>query len=128
MDHLPYRELSPNSRLHWAVKHRASKASREEIGWLAKAQWHDDKPMMKSRISYEFHVTNKRHRDLDNLLAMCKPWQDGLIDAGVVFYDDSEHLEIGSLKVLQGEVEQTVVLVEEIEVDLKLKLQNRGVK
>ena len=32
--HLPYPELSPNSRVHWAVKARAVKASREEIGWL----------------------------------------------------------------------------------------------
>ena len=113
--HLPYTELSPNSRVHYMVKARAVKASREEIGWLAKAQWHDAQPMMKARISYEFHTKDKRHRDLDNLLAMAKPWQDGLIDAGVIFYDDADHLEIGSVRVIQSDAEQTIIKVEELE-------------
>jgi len=114
IDHLPYVELSPNARHHWVVKARAVKVSREEIGWLAKAQWHDDEPMMKARISYEFH-TDKRKRDLDNLLASCKAWQDGLIDAGVIFYDDSEHLEMGQHMVVIGsDSNKTFVKIEEI--------------
>ena len=115
ISHLPYPELSPNSRVHWAVKARAVKAAREEIGWLAKAQWHDEKPMMKARIGYEFHVKDKRHRDLDNLLAMCKPWQDGLIDAGVLMYDDAEHLHIWRTRYVQDTVEKTIIEIEEIE-------------
>ena len=114
IEHLPYTELSPNARHHWAVKARAIRASREEIGWLAKVEWHDDEPMMRARISYEFQVKDKRHRDLDNLLAMCKPWQDGLIDAGVIFYDDAKHLELGYIKVIQGNVEQSIITVEEL--------------
>ncbi len=114
LDHLPYSELNPNSRLHWAVKARAVKASREEIGWLAKVQWHDDKPMMRARISYEFHTKDKRRRDLDNLLSSAKAWQDGLIDVGVIFYDDADHLEIGSVKVVPDNTERTIVTVEEI--------------
>jgi len=77
IEHLPYAELSPNSRVHWVVKNRAVRASKEEIGWLAKSQWHDDKAMMRARISYEFHVKDKRHRDLDNLLAMCNLGKTG---------------------------------------------------
>ena len=96
------------------VKARAVKASREEVGWLAKAQWRDEKPMMKARISYEFHTKDKRRRDMDNLLAMAKPWQDGLIDAEVIFYDDAQHLEIGQCKVIQNDTEQSIILVEEI--------------
>lgn len=114
LDHLPYSELSPNSRLHWSVKARAVRASREEMGWLAKSQWHDDKPMMKARISYEFYAKDKRPRDLDNLLAMAKPWQDGLIDAGVLFGDDSRCLELGHIKVIQDDAEQSVITIEEL--------------
>ena len=114
IDHLPFRELNPNSREHWAVKARAVRASREEIGWLAKVQWHDDKPMVKARISYQFHTKDKRHRDMDNLLSSAKAWQDGLIDAGVIFYDDSQHLEIGQCNVMQGDTEQSIVIVDEI--------------
>ncbi len=115
IDHLPYPELSPNSRVHFMVKARAVRASREEIGWLAKAQWHDDKPMVKARISYEFHTKDKRRRDLENLLAMTKPWPDGLIDGGVIFYDDAEHLKLGQCDVVHDTVEQSIVIVEEID-------------
>ena len=115
--HLPYPELSPNSREHWAVKARAVRASREEVGWLAKAQWQDQKPMMRARVSYQFHVADNRKRDLDNLLSSCKAFQDGLIDAGVLFYDDAKHLEIGQVKVVQSDTEQTVIKLEELRDD-----------
>jgi len=117
VEHLPSPELSPNARHHWAVKARAVKASREEVGWLAKVQWHDDKPMVKARISYEFHVKDKRRRDLDNLLAMCKPYQDGLIDVGVLAYDDAEHLEIGYVKEMPGDADCSIITVEEVNDD-----------
>ena len=115
ISHLPYPELSPNSRIHWAVKARAVRASREEVGWLAKAQWRDQKPMMRARISYEFRVADNRKRDFDNLLSSCKAFQDGLIDAGVIFYDDARHLEIGQVKVVQSNAEQTIITVEELQ-------------
>ena len=113
IDHLPYVELNPNSRCHFMVKAKAVKTSREEIGWLAKVQWHDDEPMMRARISYEFHTDNRR-RDLDNLLSACKPWQDGLIDAGVIFYDDAKHLEMGQHTVITGGANKTLVKVQEL--------------
>jgi len=119
LEHLPYRELSPNAREHWAVKNRAVRASKEEIGWLAKIQWHDDKPMMKARISYEFHLKNKVKRDLDNLLASCKAYLDGLIEVGVIFYDDSQHLKIGSVKAIITGEESMIITLEEIAEILK---------
>jgi Holliday junction resolvase RusA-like endonuclease len=112
--HLPERELSPNSRVHWSVKGKAVRTAKDEIGWLAKEQWHDDKPMMMARISYLFHLKDRRVRDLDNLLASCKAYQDGLIEAGVIFYDDSQHLEIGSVKAIITGTEGMDVTVEEI--------------
>ena len=114
IDHLPYTELSPNSRLHWAIKARAIKASREEVGWLAKAQWKDQKPMMKARISYEFLIRDRRRRDADNLLAACKPFTDGLIDAGVIFYDDIEHLETGLNRTIFDTKDETVITIVEL--------------
>ena len=115
IEHLPYPELSPNSRLHWAVKARAIKAAKEEIGWLAKSQWHDDKPMMRARISYEFHLKDNRVRDLDNLYTSTKALTDGLIEAGVIFYDDARHLEIGGVKAMVTGTEETIIKVEELE-------------
>ena len=112
--HLPFPELSPNARHHWAVKARAVKASREEIGWLDKAQWHDDKPMMKVRISYRFYVKDKRRRDANNFLASVKSWSDGLIDAGVFWDDDTKHLVLGRVEVIPSDVEQSTITIEEL--------------
>ena len=114
LDHLPYPELNPNSRVHWAVKARAVKASREEVGWLAKHYWKDKEPMVKARISYEFMVKDRRKRDIDNLVAACKPFADGLIDAGVIFYDDSQHLEYGVSSVTTDDKNETIIRVVEL--------------
>ncbi len=116
LDHLPPSELNPNQlrRSHWTVRHQATRDAMEEIGWLAKTQWHDDKPMVRARVSYEFHLKDKRHRDLDNLLSACKAYQDGLIEAGVITYDDTKHLEIGSVRAIQNTKEQTVITIEEL--------------
>ena len=117
LDHLPYAELSPNRlrRLHWSERSRVSRIAREEVAWLAKSQWHDDKPMMKARISYEFLIKDRRKHDVDNLLSACKPFTDGLIDAGVIFYDDLEHLEYGLIRAVYDTRDETIITVEEIE-------------
>ena len=112
--HLPYRELSPNSRVHWAVKARAVKAQREEVAWLMKVRWHNQTPMAYATISYDFKVTNNRHRDIDNLVSSCKSFQDGLVDAGVILKDDSEHLSVGISIITRGMTERTKIRVEEI--------------
>src|SRR3990167_3231811 len=106
VEHLPYRELSPNSREHFMVKARAVKAQREEVGWLAKVQWHDQSPMRHARISYRFIVQDKRHRDIDNLIASAKSMVDGLVDGGVLEADDAEHLALGQCNILRGAVNQ----------------------
>jgi len=40
-----------------------------------------------------FTLSSKRVRDLDGLLGACKPWIDGLVDAGVLLKDDCWHLQ-----------------------------------
>ena len=116
LEHLPPKELNPNNlrRQHWSVRHRATKDAKEEIGWLAKAQWGDDEPMMKARISYMFHAKDRRKRDLDNLLAACKFIPDSLIEVGVLFNDDAEHLEIGRISLTNDVIDKTCILVEEL--------------
>ncbi len=113
--HMPFRELSPNSRVHWAVRARAVRAQREEVGWLAKSQWQSQDPMKHARIIYEFMVKDKRHRDFDNLITACKSFQDGLVDAGVLVSDDSKHLELGQCNVMQSDAEQTVIKLKELD-------------
>lgn len=116
LPHLPLKELNPNNlrRQHWSVRYRATQEAKEEIGWLAKAQWGDAEPMMKARISYMFHAKDRRKRDLDNLLSACKAYQDGLIEVGVLFNDDAEHLEIGGVSLTSDIMDKTYILVEEL--------------
>jgi len=116
LNHLPNPELSPNRlrSLHWSKRSKLMRMAREEVGWLAKSQWGDKKPMMRAKISYEFLIKDRRKHDLDNLLAACKPYTDGLIDAGIIFYDDTAHLEYGLIRAVYDVKDETIILVEEL--------------
>ena len=117
LNHLPESSLNPNKlrRLHWSERSHSTLEARQEVGWLAKSQWHDDTPMMKARISYKFLIKDRRKHDVENLLAACKPFSDGLIDAGVIFFDDMKHLEIGKVQAIYSDKDKTIILIEEIE-------------
>jgi len=95
------------------VRSEVSRVARAEVAWLAKSQWRDDKPMMKAQISYEFLIKDRRKHDADGLLAACKPIPDGLIDAGVIFYDDLEHLEYGLIRAVYSDKDETIITVKE---------------
>ena len=47
-------------------------------------------------------------------LAACKPFTDGLIDAGVIFYDDIEHLETGLNRTIFDTKDETVITIAEL--------------
>ncbi len=116
LDHLPPAELNPNNlrRLHWTVRSKVTEVARAEVGWLAKEQWHRTEPMQRASISYEFHIkTRWKSRDLDNLLSSCKPYTDGLVDAGVLFKDDMAHLEYSSIRGLPSDSDKTIITVKE---------------
>ena len=92
---LPTAALSPNSRVHWAVKHKASKAIKKatangvKIALLladeldyADVPWHE----IELQAVYYHHVN--RRRDPDNLIALLKYPIDGLVMAGLLVDDD----------------------------------------
>ena len=110
LDYVPAAVMSPNARIHWAVKAMAVRRFRANVGWEARAQVGQRAPIEHARISYVF--TARRKRDIDNLIASMKPAQDGLVDAGVIVADDSDHLEIGTVRVERGKVERTVIKIE----------------
>lgn len=114
ISHLPDSRLSPNARVHWTAKHSATSRERSEVGWLAKSQWIGNNPMLYAVIEYEFIVPVSRRRDEDNFVSMAKPWQDGLVDAGVLTYDDSEHVKIGDVIFNPGPLGLTRITVIEI--------------
>lgn len=83
---LPYFpvQLSPNTRVHWAVKSKAVKQARQD-GYIAtKAakitpdMFHLDK---KIHVYIYFYSRTKKWPDDDNCLAAFKPYRDGIADA-----------------------------------------------
>ena len=82
--HLPWpdKRLSPNARVHWAVKARAVKSARSDgywCTWLIGLAWRIDKVKFVSQ--YTFYPPDRRQRDQDNYSAMMKSYQDGVCDA-----------------------------------------------
>lgn len=101
------RALSPNFRGHWTQKYRAKAQLRESWAWEAKRQGAKRIDAEGLRLHITFVPPDKRHRDLDNLLASIKAGLDGLADVWKV--DDSKwQLQISKASTIGGWVEVQV--------------------
>jgi crossover junction endodeoxyribonuclease RusA len=110
--HLPFppRELSPNARVDWFTRSRAAKDYRLSISYLAVDVLNSTQkhwvPPAKAVISLTFQYHLRRKRDYDNCIASAIPLVNGLVDAGVLLADDSEHLEFGGISIESGHQKQ----------------------
>lgn len=77
----PPRELSPNSRTHWAKKAKAAKAYRLDCFYLAKEAKVTAPKEGPINLHIEFVPPDRRGRDMDNMLSACKQLLDGLAEA-----------------------------------------------
>jgi hypothetical protein len=104
---LPSPNLHAHAKGHWRGKAAATKSARELAAatvWdLRKFRW----PV--ARLSMRFFWPDKRRRDTLNAAHSCKPYVDGLVDAGLVLDDCWTALEIGGLT---SEVDKTNPRVE----------------
>lgn len=82
----PPKELSPNARLHWAVKAKAVKYYRTYCFNVALVSARGLKG--KSKFKIVFSPPDKRMRDADNLIASFKAGFDAL--SSVTKVDDSK--------------------------------------
>lgn len=76
----PSAALSPNSRVHWSVKAKATKAYRKDAGWLtciSKTRFNHEGPI---HLKITFLPPTKRRYDLDGLLSRIKAGLDGVAD------------------------------------------------
>lgn len=96
---LPAYTLSPNSRVHWAVKAKdAAELKERTIGYCA-ANHHVSGPV---RIFWTVYLAKRgRPRDRDNMLPCLKPAQDGLVARGYIDGD-------GPNVVVETSVEQVI--------------------
>ena len=75
----PSKDLSPNTRLHWAKKAKAVRMARSEAENIAKGHCRP----LEGRILFEleFFPPDRRRYDDDGLLARMKSARDGIADA-----------------------------------------------
>ncbi|MAH47004.1 hypothetical protein CMI37_14350 [Candidatus Pacearchaeota archaeon] len=83
---LPPKELSPNARVHWSRKHAVGIDVQNDIVLLLLEQGWSKPPLERAVVRFKLGLPDKRRRDMDNLIASCKPLLDAL--SGRVIVDD----------------------------------------
>jgi Holliday junction resolvase RusA-like endonuclease len=91
---LPRFELSPNARVHWAVKAKVTAAYKSEAIIMGRRAMRPGMPWKKASAKLHFYFKTKRSRDHDNFIGMMKPAFDGLVRAKVIVDDRSDYLSI----------------------------------
>ena len=82
------KEVSPNTRVHWAVESRAKRQHKELANiYTRNAKVKFDKDKDRAFLNITFCPPSKRRMDLDNCLASCKAYLDGISEA--IGIDDS---------------------------------------
>tara|TARA_R110000824_G_scaffold217897_2_gene404354 strand:+ start:6095 stop:6511 length:417 start_codon:yes stop_codon:yes gene_type:complete len=92
---IPSAALSPNSRSHWRVKHKASKVIKEATAHAVQIALRVSEEINKRELPWHeielqavyYHHCNRR-RDPDNLIALLKYPIDGLVLGGLLVDDD----------------------------------------
>lgn len=92
---LPPKECSPNWRGHWAARNRAVGQAKDWVIALVLvvSPWWP-KPIANPVVTVTWGMPDKRVRDYDNMVAMTKPYIDGLVAAGVIAKDDMRSVKI----------------------------------
>ena len=90
---IPSAALSPNSRSHWRVKHKASKAVKQATAAGVQIAFQldgepEDLPWHEVELQATYYHNCKRRRDPDNLIALLKYPIDGLVLGGLLIDDD----------------------------------------
>ncbi|MDA1229921.1 MAG: hypothetical protein O2856_04030 [Planctomycetota bacterium] len=69
--------------------------SHRELAWAeSKLIYKQNYPIKNAYILYSFFVPDNRRRDTANMVHMCKPYIDGLVDAGMIVDDCWQHLRM----------------------------------
>jgi crossover junction endodeoxyribonuclease RusA len=72
----PPKQLSPNARVHWAVKAKVAKSYRSDCILTARKEWID--LVGKSKFKIIFLPPSRRRNDADNQIASFKAGFDAL--------------------------------------------------
>lgn len=84
----PHRDLSPNARVHWRVKHRRCHSYRHTCSWACVDQGVRKIDAQAIKATIIFFPPDARRRDVDNMLASIKAAIDAVAEA--IGIDDSK--------------------------------------
>jgi crossover junction endodeoxyribonuclease RusA len=84
----PDKVLSPNSRVHWRTKAKATKLAREYVWAVTLSEVGPNSAWRGARLAFTFCPPDKRRRDADNCISSTKAHRDGIADA--LGIDDSK--------------------------------------
>lgn len=106
----PDKALSPNGRVHWATKARATKTAKTMAAALTRVEMKTKPTWLSAWLEYAFHPKTAHAIDLDNCIASAKAYQDGIaIALGIddakfeTTYRIGEPIKGGLVKVTIGE-------------------------
>ena len=88
----PSKKLNPNERVHWGKKSTETKKAKSYAYYSALNMGRLKGPLV---INVKFHPPDKRRRDMDNMIAACKAYFDGIALAVCV---DDFNFNIGSIE------------------------------
>jgi len=114
---LPYTPLRSNYHKgnFWFTRAKWSAIAREEAFALGKEQ-HLKEPITSCKIEEVFTVPTKRRIDIEGLMGACKPWIDGLVDAGIIIDDSWKYVKrLSGRIVYEKGVEQTEIIITPID-------------
>jgi Holliday junction resolvase RusA-like endonuclease len=127
-DTLPDPRLSANGRkVFWnnpGWESKARRQTKETFTALLRDAWNRTYPsvrresttMARCRLTWVLTYPQHRKRDADNMFLSLKPWQDCLVEEGLIEADDFEHIGEPTLilRVEKG-VERTELTIAEVE-------------
>ncbi len=105
---------SKNARGHWATAAAAAKEFRFEVYLSAFTSIITYRHMPWGHITVDLCLCKKRvprRIDPDNVWSMFKPGLDGLVDAGIVADDDTEHVTLGTITTEKADTDETMITI-----------------
>lgn len=101
---LPPALLSGHNKGHWRSRAGVIKAMRQQAFLAAKAK---RVQLDSAGVSYWFVLPDRRRRDVANLVQSCKPYIDGIVDAGVIPDDSWRYLWIEHASATPAKIGET---------------------
>jgi len=74
----PDKALSPNGRVHWATKARATKTAKTMAAALTRVETKTKPEWLSAHLQYDFYPKTAHVLDMDNCIASSKAYQDGI--------------------------------------------------